>query len=245
MRTCRVSPKRVILAIVVVALIVTYVQLIRTGSEGSPQERRVRLLFQTDHEALLQAGREILRMRPKDLMKYVIGRPIHIDGIPVPRGVPIPRVIRKLRPRAVLINLDGYIVLHMRKGTANFGVKIYPEGFKRPRRPFRYGHRQLLPGLWYYDYRYKRDPAYNKKIDEIIKTGRWPEPNNIDLDQSNQKSRPSTVAWVVAKNTADSEPILSRGTPRRGKSAKMALELMLVSSRTTVRKKLSSFCSLS
>ena len=163
---------------VVIALLVAYAQLLRSGPDDSPQGRRVRLLCHTDHEVLLEAGREILRKAPKDLMKYVIGRPVHIDGIPVPRGVPIPRVIRKLRPYAVLINLEGYVVLHMGKGTPNYGVKIFPEGFKRPRYPFfRYGNRRLLLGLWFYDYKYDQDPQYNERIDEIMQTGKWPEPN--------------------------------------------------------------------
>lgn len=168
---------------VVIGLIVTYGLLILNSLDESPQSRRVRLLCQTDHQTLLKAGREILSKRPKDLMRYAIGRPIHIDGIPVPRGVPIPRVIRNLRPHAVLINLRGYIVIHMREGLNNYGVKIYPEGFKRPRELFRYGNRELVPGLWYYDYLYRRDPEYNRKIDEIISTGKWPELNETDLDQ--------------------------------------------------------------
>ena len=181
MKTGKVSAKKAVLVMVVIALIAAYALLVLSSPDDSPQERRVRLLCRTDHEALLEAGREILRKAPKDLMKYVIGRPVHIDGIPVPRGVPIPRVIRKLRPHAVLINLDGYVVLHMGQGTPNYGVKIYPEGFKTSRDPFRYGHRELLPGLWYYDHRYRRDPAYNKKIDEIMQTGKWPEPNDVDV----------------------------------------------------------------
>ena len=184
MKTHKVSAKKAVLVMVVIALIVAYAQLLRSGPDDSPQQRRVRLLCRTDHEALLQAGREILSKGPKDPMKYRPRGPIHIDGFPVSRGVPIPRVIRKLRPHACLINFNGYVVLQMHEGLATFGAKIYPEGFSRPRRYFSYGNRELLPGLWYYDHRYRRDPAYNKKIDEIIQTGRWPEPNEIDLSKS-------------------------------------------------------------
>lgn len=134
-------------------------------------------MCQTDHEALLQAGREMLSKAPKDLMRYAVGRPVHIDGIPTSRIMPIPRVIRKLRPHAVLINLNGYIVLHMQEGLVNFGVKIYPQGFSRPSGHFRFGNRELLPGLWYYDHKYRQGPAYDEKIDKILQTGEWPEPN--------------------------------------------------------------------
>ena len=180
MRTHNVSARKAVLVMVVFAVIGAYAWLILNSPDESPQARRVRLLCKTDHEALLKAGREILNKGP-DPRKYRPFGPIHIDGFPVPRGVRIPRVIRRLRPHAVLINFNGYVVLHMTEGLANYGVKIYPESFKTPRAPFRYGHRELLPGLWYYDYRYRRDPAYNKKISEIIRTGKWPEPNEIDL----------------------------------------------------------------
>lgn len=176
MTTRQVSARKAVLVMVVIALIAAYALLILGGPDGSPQEGRVRLLCETDHEALLAAGREILRLGPNDPMKYMPRGPIHIDGFAVPRGVPIPRVIRKLRPHACLINFNGYVVLQMQEGLTTFGVKIYPEGFKTPRRYFKPGNRELLRGLWYYDYRYRRDPAYNKKIDEIIQTGKWPEP---------------------------------------------------------------------
>ena len=168
MTTRTVSAKKFVLVMVVIGLIAFYGFLIFDRPDDSPKARRVRLLCQTDHEALLEAGREILKNGP-DPSKYRPFGPIHIDGFPVPGGVPIPRVIRKLRPHAVLINFNGYVVLHMQEGLANYGVKIYPEGFEKPRYPlFRYGNRELLPGLWYYDHRYRQDPAYNEKISEIL-----------------------------------------------------------------------------
>lgn len=174
MTTRTVYVKKAFLIVVVIGLIAVYGFLIVNRPDESPQAWRVRLLCETDHEALLQAGREMLSKAPKDLMRYVVGRPVHIDGIPASRITPIPRVIRKLRPYAVLINLNGYIVLHMQEGLSNYGVKIYPEGFSRPSRDFRFGNRELLPGLWYYDYRYGHDPQYNSIIDQILQTGKWP-----------------------------------------------------------------------
>ncbi|MHC4166641.1 MAG: hypothetical protein ACYSWQ_06775 [Planctomycetota bacterium] len=143
MKTPNVSARKIVLVMVFIAVIGAYVLLILDSPDDSPQQRRVRLLHHTDHEALLKAGREILSNGP-DPKKYRPFGPIHIDGFPVPRGVPIPRVIRKLRPHAVLINLNGYLVLHMTEGIENYGVKIYPGGFTPPGERFRYGHRELL-----------------------------------------------------------------------------------------------------
>jgi hypothetical protein len=192
MRTRNANDSTTVLVIVAIALIVACVLLrgklsvpaFLDSAEHLAQERRVLLLYRTDHEALLKAGREILRQGPKDPMNYRYFGPMHIDGFPVPRAVCIPKVIRKLRPHASLINFNGYVVLQMQGGMADFGVKIYPEGFREPRGYFEYGNRELLPGLWYYDYEYSDNPEYDKRIDEIIKKGRWEEPNNIDLTKS-------------------------------------------------------------
>lgn len=177
----KITVEKVIIVIVVICLIAAYGFLILDIPDDSPEARRVRLLCETDHEALLLAGREILAKAPKNLMRYAVGSPVHDDGIPVPKEVQIPRVIRRIMPYEVLINLRGYVVLHMAEDITNYGVKIYPEGFKSPNPNFRFGDRELLPGLWYYDYRYSQDPAYNKKIDQVLQTGKWPEPNDPDF----------------------------------------------------------------
>jgi len=134
----------------------------------------------------LQAGREILRKSP-DPRKYGPYGPIHIDGFPVPRGVPIPRVIRKLRPHATLINFNGYVVVQMQGGIGDFGVKIYPEGFSRPSRYFRFGNRELLSGLWYFDDRYNHDREYNKRIDALMQEGKWEDPDKSTADQQQHR----------------------------------------------------------
>lgn len=123
METRDVSARKIALVVLFIGVIGAYVLLILNRPDDSPQQRRVRLLCETDHEALLQAGREILSNGP-DPKKYRPYGPIHIDGFPVPRGVPIPRIIWRLRPHAVLINFNGYLVLHMTEGIANYGVKI-------------------------------------------------------------------------------------------------------------------------
>ncbi len=148
------------------------------------QQQRILLLYHTDHQALLKAGRQILSQGPKDPMNYYYPGPQHIEGFPVPRRVHIPKVIRKLKPHACLINRNGYVVLQMQGGSTDFGVRIYPEGFKGYRFYFTSGNRELLPGLEYYDYRYRNNPDYDKIIDEIIKNGKWEEPNQTNPAQN-------------------------------------------------------------
>ena len=192
MKTRKAGSNTTVLVIVVITLIVSFVvvrskhsmRTLRGSTEQLAQQRRILLLYHTDHEALLKAGRQILSQGPKDPMNYYYPGPQHIEGFPVPSRVRIPKVIRKLRPHASLINRNGYVVLQMQGGLADFGVRIYPEGFKGRRYYFTCGNRELLPGLEYYDYKYNRIPEYDKRIDEIIQKGKWEEPNKTDLSQS-------------------------------------------------------------
>jgi len=192
MKTRKAGSNTTVLVIVVITLIVTFVVLrskhsmhtFRGSTEQLAQQRRILLLYHTDHQALLKAGRQVLSQGPKDPMNYYYPGPQHIEGFPVPRRVRIPKVIRKLRPHASLINRNGYVVLQMQGGMTDFGVRIYPEGFKGRRYYFTCGNRELLPGLEYYDYKYRYIPDYDKIIDEIIEKGKWEEPNQTDLNQS-------------------------------------------------------------
>ncbi|MBN1805268.1 MAG: hypothetical protein JW837_08465 [Sedimentisphaerales bacterium] len=77
----------------------------------TPQERRILLLHCTDPEELLEAGRDILRQGPRNPKAY--RGPMSIDGFPVPGYVRIPKVIKRLGPRASLINFAGYVILQM------------------------------------------------------------------------------------------------------------------------------------
>ena len=194
MKMRKAGSNTTVLVIVVITLIVSFVvvrnkhsmRTFRGSTEQGAQQRRILLLYHTDHQALLNAGRQILSQGPKDPMNYYYPGPQHIEGFPVPSRVRIPKVIRKLRPHASLINRNGYVVLQMQGDLTDFGVRIYPEGFKFKGRRFHFtpGNRELLPGLEYYDYKYGYIPDYDKIIDEIIKKGKWEEPNQTDLSQS-------------------------------------------------------------
>jgi len=142
------------------------------GGTEDAHHRRVLLLCKTDHQALLREGREILRQVPKDRLNPQLDGIRHVGDIDVPSGVDIPQAIRDLKPHGCLVSLDGYLILEMHGGMDHFGVQIYPEDFKEPEEPggnFKYGDRELLPGLWYYDEGYHYGPEeYDKRINELI-----------------------------------------------------------------------------
>ena len=112
---------------------------------------RKKLLYKTDHKMLLNAGREILSKVPHTKNRTEGGHKIS-GNFPVPKEVQIPKAIQDLKPHALLMNSNGYLIIEMHGGMAHFGLLVYPEDFNVPFPGFRYGNRKLVEGLWYYDY---------------------------------------------------------------------------------------------
>ena len=145
--------------------------------------RRVLLLCETDHQALLKAGREILNQIPKDRLD-LNPPPDGIDHLGnfkfvLPEDIQIPQIVRDLKPFVCLISSDGYLTLemhggwdHIKREMSHFGVNIYTEDFKESELNFKYGDRELLPGLWYYDEGYLRNPEFDKIIEKLIEEHR-------------------------------------------------------------------------
>lgn len=131
------------------------------------QQRRILLLCNTDNQALLKAGREILSKIPKDRFHPHTDGGRNVGIFNVPEGIQIPQAIKDLKGGFV-VNYDGYLKIEMHGGMDHFGVKIYPEDFKKPYDSFEYGNRELLPGLWYYDDGYLHNSEYDKRIDQLI-----------------------------------------------------------------------------
>jgi hypothetical protein len=189
MNTNKNNDKTTAIAIAITILILIFAFVLYIQPKGpfynsalqSAQQRRILLLYHSDYEALLQAGREILRQSPDPKHYTPVGRPFHILGVPVPRHVRIPKDVHQLRPHAIYINFDGYIVLQMEKSALGYGVNIYPEGYNKKHRDFRYDNKELIPGLWYFDDKYDIVPEYDKTIDYVIQKGKWPDPNQTDL----------------------------------------------------------------
>ena len=140
------------------------------------QHRCVVILCDTNHQALLKAGREILSKIPKDRLNNPYADGSTFSGsLNVPKEIQIPQAIKDLKSSYVVryvvydSHLSIFLLLQMHWGMDHFGVKIYPEDFKKPDDYFEYGNRELLPGLWYYDDRYLHNPEYDKRIDELMK----------------------------------------------------------------------------
>ena len=127
---------------------------------------RVKLLYKTDHQALLVACRELSKKVTDGNMangRYELrsGSDRWIKGIPRP--------ILDLRPSYAYINYNGRVILEMAGGLDHFGVYAYPEDYEKPPHASEeLGHKKLLEGLWYYDDGYLVQPEdYEKRIEAL------------------------------------------------------------------------------
>jgi len=127
------------------------------------RQRQVRLLYETNHQALLEACREIsVRVVRGDLKpgRYSIRRD------PDPETSRFPQPILNLKPSYVFVDEDGWVKLEMFGGLGHFGVSAYPEDYKIPSYS-KYGDKELISGLWYYDDGYRHNPEYGKIIEAL------------------------------------------------------------------------------
>lgn len=123
-------------------------------------QAQARLLAETDHHALLEACRELS-------LQYVNGQ-LDINE-PLESSPQVPEVIRALRPNDMNIGRDGLVTIEMYTGWWPLGVHAYPEGYPEYPPPFKYGDRELLEGLWYYEDGYSLHPdAYDEIIDKLL-----------------------------------------------------------------------------
>jgi hypothetical protein len=130
------------------------------------QKRRVRLLYKTDHQALLGACRELSRrVSVGDLKpgKYLLSGSSHRKEVSQ-----FPQPILDLGPINVFIDYDGRVMLEMAGGLDHFGVSAYPKDYKKPPHAEKLGDKKLIDGLWYYDDGYRVRPEdYDKRIEAL------------------------------------------------------------------------------
>ena len=167
--------KRIIIAIVIVlvtAVGVFYMcRFVFFGIKGTRQQR-VRLLYKTDHQALLEACRELSKQVTIGDLKtgtyWLHGSRRH------PAVSRFPQAILDLAPNYVYIdeNNSGRVMLEMHGGFVHFGVQAYTEDYKKPHVGFEYGDKKLIPGLWYHDDGYLENPEYEKMIEALRPKGK-------------------------------------------------------------------------
>ena len=147
-----------------------YVRPWIADSDRQTMRMRVSLLCETDHEALLEACRELSRRAGRGDLKpgrYDVRSDRHS------KVSQFPQPILELAPGYVYIdeNDSNRVMVAMHGGLDHFGVEAYTEDYKKPSFVgFKFGDKELIPGLWYYDDGYDHNPLlYDKRIEELIK----------------------------------------------------------------------------
>jgi hypothetical protein len=168
----KTSPTRIIVIVVIVAMAVIVSGLATFVGGGAylaykGRHLRTRLLCETDHQALLEACRQLSKQAMNGELEPGSYR---VRGRPDREIVRFPETIRILQPTLVAIDrIDGHVKIEMFGGWDNFGVYAYPKDFQK-RFPFEYRDRELLEGLWYYDdfYKYPGRDEYDKEIKALL-----------------------------------------------------------------------------
>lgn len=155
----------------VLAAVVYWRMIVGPPTAAGLQAKRLRqeLLCKTDLNALLEACRVLSkRVRTGELSPATYWVRAHPHSV----ATGFPEIIILLRPAYVRISEDGVVRLEMGDRWGAFGVYAYPNGYEKHFPNPKYGDRQLLDGLWYYDDNYLYLSNYDEEIDTIVKSCR-------------------------------------------------------------------------
>ena len=148
------------------------------------QSRRPLLLYKTDHQALLEACREISERITSGEIKIDYNHTYYdYSGDLDPEKKLFPKPILDLKPFHVYVEGNGMVDIFMAP-VVPYGVRVYPEGMKRDY----YGDLELIPGLWYYDQDFVSHPEHKKEIEELLKKRKVPDSSGISYN-SNHNAR--------------------------------------------------------
>jgi len=166
--------KMVVIGVIIFCLILaapfSYVNICPFVWAQQATRVRVRLLCKTDHITLLKACRELLGQADKGAIerkKYQV-----LDGSSKDKEIvcQFPKPILNLAPNSVYID-DGRVILEMFpywRHLRPFGFIAYPENFEKPSPDYKYGDREIIDGLSYYDEEYDRSKDYDKSIQKLM-----------------------------------------------------------------------------
>jgi len=148
-------------------LFVKLYPIVYLGLIFSPfQELRMQkqVLCKTDHQVLLEECRklskQVLTENP-EIGDYMIVPDSVLSKYPV---------IRDIGAHQVTVSNIGIVTIAMGSTMWHFGIYAYPEGVNPSSSGF--PHKELIPGLWYYDVRYDRYEDYDEDIERLLQKRR-------------------------------------------------------------------------
>jgi len=167
--------KNIIFLLIIIATSMTL--LCMTLMFNIVRDGRIRLLYKTNYNELLIAGRNILIQANIKYEDPIAGGRVD-KYYEIPKHVKIPKIISSLKrigKPSIYIHNDGFLRIVIGKNRDNlYGVYIYPEKFEESYENYHYGNKELISGLWYFDIGYEEYRDYDETIDSLIKTGKYP-----------------------------------------------------------------------
>ena len=153
-----------------------YLIILRIHDVNEMEKRRPVLLYETDHQALLEACRELSQQVATGQLKpgtYFLYGP-HVD----PETRQFPQLIRDIEPLNVLIDLDVvYVTMSVR---VVYGILAFPENIDRKNiEMYEESNRiELINGLWYFDNDFLNHPEHMKEVQELLEKRKSEKQNN-------------------------------------------------------------------
>lgn len=157
------------------------------GHVQKDRQKKVRLLSETDHQALLEACREISR---EIFAGNLPPNRYFIHPEPAPEISLFPQLILDLEPMFIETKSDGRVRVGMQGGWHHYGVVAYPVNFEKPSEYFKYKDKKIIDGLWYYEDGYEDNPRYQKKIEKLIQKGKTRQIKEIAPSVSDERNNP-------------------------------------------------------
>lgn len=154
----------IILALIFVVSVISPVFLAITfvvDSSRKIESKKVKLLFESNHEELLLACRKML-LEAKD-GKREYGELLFLTKEEKKLYESLPEPLKKIEPVSIGISPDR-IMVSLWGGMYHVGIVAFPEG------TMPWGnqcHKELIEGLWYYDDRYNSDPDFEEYIESL------------------------------------------------------------------------------
>lgn len=133
------------------------------------EARRSLLLYESDHQALLEACKELSKQVDTGQLKpgyYTL------YGTPDPETKQFPQPILDLEPLQVIIEKDGLVNIFMWPSVM-YGLIVFPEKDEdsptEPKDNYEGWRIELIDGLWYYDEDFLKHPEHMKEVEELLK----------------------------------------------------------------------------
>jgi len=133
------------------------------------EARRSLILYESDHQALLEACRELSRKVDAGQLKPGC---YSLYGTPAPETKQFPQPILDLEPLQVIIEKDGQVNIFMWPSVM-YGLIVFPEKDEdspaEPKDNYEGWRIELIDGLWYYDEDFLKHPEHMKEVEELLK----------------------------------------------------------------------------